>query len=179
LTTMHHDWIEEIESEPSAPARRSGLALGVPIVAAALGIALGAIGASMWWAPRGGAAPSVVEQPAAKAPAPATLASVAPTAAPAVQITPATAASAATPDVVAATPPVEPQTPITLPPPAAGPPALSPEEVARRKERAWARFYKRPAACEGNPSADQLIECGNHFIRSKREFDERWRTGTL
>ena len=28
-------------------------------------------------------------------------------------------------------------------------------------------------------SADQLIDCANHFIRAKREFDERWRTGTL
>jgi hypothetical protein len=58
-------------------------------------------------------------------------------------------------------------------------PALSAAEVARRKELAWSRFYKRPPTCEGNPTADQLIDCANHFIRSKREFDERWRTGTL
>jgi hypothetical protein len=56
---------------------------------------------------------------------------------------------------------------------------LSAAEVARRKELAWSRYYKRPATCEGNPSADQLIDCANHFIRAKREFDERWRTGTL
>jgi hypothetical protein len=56
---------------------------------------------------------------------------------------------------------------------------MSAAEVARRKELAWSRFYKRPPTCEGNPTADQLIDCANHFIRSKREFDERWRTGTL
>lgn len=53
------------------------------------------------------------------------------------------------------------------------------EDELRRKERAWARFYQRPASCEGNPSTDQLIECANHFIRSKREFDARWKAGTL
>jgi hypothetical protein len=58
-------------------------------------------------------------------------------------------------------------------------PALSAAEVARRKELAWSRYYKRPPTCEGNPTADQLIDCANHFIRSKREFDERWRNGTL
>jgi hypothetical protein len=52
-------------------------------------------------------------------------------------------------------------------------------EELRRKERAWAAYYKRPASCEGNPTTDQLIECANHFIRSKREFDERWKAGTL
>jgi hypothetical protein len=49
----------------------------------------------------------------------------------------------------------------------------------RRRERAWAAFYKRPASCDGNPTTDQLIECANHFIRSKREFDERWKAGNL
>jgi hypothetical protein len=176
---MHHDWIEEIESaEPSAPQQRAGLALGVPLVAAALGIALGGIGASLWWAQRG----RTVAEPVAKVStlAPTTVASVAAVVAPpTVQITPATAASAAavTQEIVAV--PREEEAAVERTPPAAGPPALSPEEVARRKERAWARFYKRPATCDGNPSADQLIECGNHFIRAKREFDERWRTGNL
>jgi hypothetical protein len=50
-------------------------------------------------------------------------------------------------------------------------------EAAKRKARAWARYYHRPAECEGNPTSDQLIACANDFIRSKREFDERWRAG--
>jgi hypothetical protein len=57
-------------------------------------------------------------------------------------------------------------------------PRPSAEEL-RRKERAWAAYYKRPSSCEGNPTTDQLIECANHFIRSKRDFDERWKAGTL
>ncbi len=52
-------------------------------------------------------------------------------------------------------------------------------EERQRKERAWARFYQRPTYCDGNPSADQLIDCANHFIRSKREFDVRFATGQL
>lgn len=180
MPTLHHDWIEEIEfAEPSAPPPRAGLTLGVPLVAAALGLAMGAVGASMWWAQQQPPTPAEARPVAKVVSAPA---AAAPPAAPAVQITPAlTAPVVAPPEATAAAAPA-PRTEeavVTLAPPAAGPPALSAEEVARRKERAWARFYKRPAACDGNPSADQLIECGNHFIRAKREFDERWRTGTL
>jgi len=65
------------------------------------------------------------------------------------------------------------------PPVAAAPSRPVSAEEQKRRERAWARFYRRPASCEGNPTTDQLIECANHFIRSKREFDERWKAGAL
>ena len=63
--------------------------------------------------------------------------------------------------------------------PAAGPAPRPSAAEARRKELAWARFYHRPAYCDGNPSADQLIDCANHYIRSKREFDARFAAGQL
>jgi hypothetical protein len=113
---------------------------------------------------------------------------VVPPAAGPVVVPAASAAPAATQAVAAAAPAVltPPDEPVKAPAAAASsasalrPPLnLSAAEVARRKELAWARYYKRPQACEGNPSADQLIECANDFIRAKREFDERWRNGTL
>jgi type IV secretory pathway VirB10-like protein len=64
-------------------------------------------------------------------------------------------------------------------PPTASPAPKPSNEELRRKERAWARWYQRPTICDGNPTTDQLIECANHFIRSKREFEERWRAGML
>lgn len=40
-------------------------------------------------------------------------------------------------------------------------------EVQFDKEGAWLRWYKRPAACaEGNS-----VECGNDYIRKRREFE--------
>jgi hypothetical protein len=48
-----------------------------------------------------------------------------------------------------------------------------------RKALAWSRYYQRPASCEGNPSTEQLVECANHFIRTKRLFDAEWAAGRL
>lgn len=50
-------------------------------------------------------------------------------------------------------------------------------EAAAHKERAWTRFYKRPSQCEGNPTAEAMTECANHYIRSKRQFDEAYAAG--
>jgi hypothetical protein len=50
-------------------------------------------------------------------------------------------------------------------------------EAARRKERAWDRWYQRPAFCGDNPTSAQMIECANHHIRARRQFEERWATG--
>jgi hypothetical protein len=47
-------------------------------------------------------------------------------------------------------------------------------EVARR-ERAWAKFYRKPSSCSETVS----MECANGFIRAKREFDERFARGEL
>ncbi len=52
-------------------------------------------------------------------------------------------------------------------------------EAARRKERAWQRFYQRPDFCADNPTAAQMVQCANHHIRARREFEERYGAGRL
>ena len=52
-------------------------------------------------------------------------------------------------------------------------------EEAARKERAWARFYKRPPHCDNNPNQGQMIECANQHIRAKRQFEEAYAAGKL
>jgi hypothetical protein len=52
-------------------------------------------------------------------------------------------------------------------------------EEAARKERAWARFYKRPASCDNNPNPDHMVECANQHIRAKRQFEEAYAAGKL
>lgn len=52
-------------------------------------------------------------------------------------------------------------------------------EAAARKERAWAKFYKQPAQCDGNPSSETMTECANHYIRAKRRFEESYAAGKL
>lgn len=47
-------------------------------------------------------------------------------------------------------------------------------EVARR-ERAWAKFHRKPQSCSETVS----MECANGFIRAKRQFDERFARGEL
>ena len=52
-------------------------------------------------------------------------------------------------------------------------------EAAARKERAWAKYYKKPPQCDGNQSSDTMVECANHFIRAKRQFEEAYAAGKL
>ncbi|MES2098817.1 MAG: hypothetical protein V4569_03285 [Pseudomonadota bacterium] len=47
--------------------------------------------------------------------------------------------------------------------------------AADRKERAWAKFYRKPAACNDSAS----MECANGFIRAKRTFEEKYTRGEL
>ena len=44
-------------------------------------------------------------------------------------------------------------------------------EAAARKERAWTKYYKKPAKCDGNPNNETMTECANDYIRSKQQFD--------
>jgi len=53
------------------------------------------------------------------------------------------------------------------------------QHAAERKERAWALFYKKPAACDDSPPKASLVECANHFIRAKREFEQIYAAGKL
>jgi type IV secretory pathway VirB10-like protein len=52
-------------------------------------------------------------------------------------------------------------------------------EAVRRKERAWERWYQRPAFCNENPTAAQMVHCANHHIRARKEFEERYMAGRL
>jgi hypothetical protein len=50
-------------------------------------------------------------------------------------------------------------------------------DAVRRKERAWERFYQRPAFCNENPTGAQMVLCANQYIRARREFEERYNAG--
>ena len=52
-------------------------------------------------------------------------------------------------------------------------------EAVRRKERLWERWYQRPAFCADNPTAAQMVQCANHHIRARKEFEERFVAGKL
>jgi type IV secretory pathway VirB10-like protein len=56
--------------------------------------------------------------------------------------------------------------------------AMPLEDEKTRKERAWAKFYKRPAHCD-DPASDHAIQCANDFIRAQRQFHEAYSTGKL
>ena len=47
-----------------------------------------------------------------------------------------------------------------------------------RKARAWSEYYKKPKHCVENPSADTLVECANHYIRARREFEAAYMAGS-
>lgn len=51
------------------------------------------------------------------------------------------------------------------------------QQAAERKDRAWAMFYVKPPACDDNPTKTTMVECANHFIRARREFEVRYATG--
>ena len=46
-----------------------------------------------------------------------------------------------------------------------------------RKERAWAEHYKKPRHCVESPNADTLVDCANHYIRARREFEAAYMSG--
>jgi hypothetical protein len=52
-------------------------------------------------------------------------------------------------------------------------------DAARRKERAWERWYQRPTFCNENPTSAQMVECANHHIRARKQFEERYAAGRL
>jgi hypothetical protein len=52
-------------------------------------------------------------------------------------------------------------------------------DAARRKERAWERWYQRPGFCNENPTSAQMVECANHHIRARKLFEERYAAGRL
>ena len=52
-------------------------------------------------------------------------------------------------------------------------------DAAMRRERAWAKYYKRPALCDDQPSNETMMKCANDHIRAKRQFDLGYEAGKL
>ena len=52
-------------------------------------------------------------------------------------------------------------------------------DAAMRRERAWAKYYKRPALCDDQPSNETMMKCANDHIRAKRQFDLDYEAGRL
>ena len=52
-------------------------------------------------------------------------------------------------------------------------------DAAMRRERAWAKYYKRPALCDDQPSNETMMKCANDHIRAKRQFDIDYEAGRL
>ena len=48
------------------------------------------------------------------------------------------------------------------------------DALAKRKERAWAASYVAPASCEHPPTWKDQVDCGNQYMRAKKEFEQRW-----
>lgn len=51
-------------------------------------------------------------------------------------------------------------------------------KAAQVREAAWNRYYQRPKHCD-DAVGNAFVECGNHYIRAKRKFDELYDTGKL
>jgi hypothetical protein len=150
------DW----DNSAPAPLESASRLRRAAILAMAMGagLLLGFVLAGWWWAPRHGVAGSTPTAPAAAAlaaSAAALIASAPPSRGP-------TAPSAA----------VEPRA--ALPPPAlasAPAPRSDPAAAARRKELAWSQWYEKPRECIEDRRGERLVECANHYIRARREFE--------
>jgi hypothetical protein len=46
--------------------------------------------------------------------------------------------------------------------------------LQRQKDRAWAAFYSAPASCEHPVDWKAQVECGNLYMRAKKEFEKQW-----
>ncbi|MGF6695188.1 hypothetical protein M2318_005289 [Metapseudomonas resinovorans] len=49
----------------------------------------------------------------------------------------------------------------------------------RQHDAAWESFYKPMRGCEIWQSDSHMVECQNHKIRAKREFEEKWVAGEI
>jgi hypothetical protein len=47
-------------------------------------------------------------------------------------------------------------------------------DVQRQKDHAWLAYYLAPASCEHPVDWKAQVECGNQYMRAKREFEKQW-----
>lgn len=48
------------------------------------------------------------------------------------------------------------------------------DTMAKRKQAAWDQYYKPAPSCEHPPGWAEQVECGNQYIRARREFERMW-----
>jgi type IV secretory pathway VirB10-like protein len=174
MTFSDSDWTREPPHARRAQAQRRTWALTALIALGCLAVALGWFGIEQILDAR--ARSASMRAIDAASPPPATASAAAPTPAPAPPV--AAAAPGAAPSA-----PSDAQAMATLEAEmrqrareAAQQAAL---DAVRRKERAWERWYQRPAFCNENPTSAQMVECANHHIRARKEFEERYAAGRL
>lgn len=46
--------------------------------------------------------------------------------------------------------------------------------LANEKEDAWKKFYTNPKECSDYSNNKVMIECGNHYIRTRKQFETDW-----
>jgi len=44
----------------------------------------------------------------------------------------------------------------------------------RQKDQAWLGFYSAPASCERPVDWKAQVQCGNQYMRAKKDFERRW-----
>ena len=53
------------------------------------------------------------------------------------------------------------------------------QQEAARKDAAWQAFFKPKKVCDDPPDSDTQVECGNAYMRAKRDFEDRWARGEI
>ncbi|HQR71314.1 MAG TPA: hypothetical protein PLE54_11960 [Burkholderiaceae bacterium] len=57
--------------------------------------------------------------------------------------------------------------------------ASAEQQAAARKDAAWQAFFEPKKVCDNPPDSDTQVECGNAYMRAKREFEDRWARGEI
>ena len=47
-------------------------------------------------------------------------------------------------------------------------------DLQRQKDHAWLAYYSAPASCEHPVDWNAQVECGNQYMRAKRDFEKQW-----
>jgi hypothetical protein len=48
-------------------------------------------------------------------------------------------------------------------------------DLQRQKDHAWSAYYSAPVSCEHPVDWKAQVECGNQYMRAKKEFERQWR----
>jgi hypothetical protein len=46
--------------------------------------------------------------------------------------------------------------------------------LALQKEQAWSAYYAPSPSCEHPPNWSEQVECGNRYMRAKKQFESQW-----